>query len=195
MAEVDFSAGAVPITRAVSDNMVHGVQYAHYLRSSATQPFPSFYEHLLSLATTRVIIWDPYFHDADTAIFRGLNAPVDVTVLSSKSASQKDSYLNKLFTETPNHLKASLTGNCTFSFGFIDKGRHGAEVWNTHDRYLIIDNDYYLVGASVAHHLAAHGSTGICKLMEHADKDIVQQAFDKCWQICVHDSMYKTQTL
>lgn len=76
MAEVDFSAGAVPVTTAVSDNMEHGVQYAHYLRSIATQPFPSFYEHLLSLATTRVIIWDPYFHDADTAIFRGLNVSI-----------------------------------------------------------------------------------------------------------------------
>lgn len=195
MAEIDLSVGSVPASAPVSDNMRHGVQYAHYLRTSTVQPFPSYYEHLLSLATTRVIIWDPYFHKPDTAIFRGLNVPVEVTVLSSKSGNQKEVYLNNLISETPNHLKASLIGNCTFNFGFIDKGRYGAEVWNTHDRYLIVDNDYYLVGASVAHHLAAHDSTGICKVAEQADKDIIQQAFDNCWQICVHDSMYKTKTL
>lgn len=195
MAEIDLSVGFVPASASVSDTMRHGVQYAHYLRTSAVQPFPSYYEHLLSLATTRVIIWDPYFHKPDTAIFRGLNAPVEVTVLSSKSGNQKEVYLNNLISETPNHLKTSLLGNCTFNFGFIDKGRYGAEVWNTHDRYLIVDDDYYLVGASVAHHLAAHDSTGICRLAEQTDKDIIQQAFDKCWQICVHDSMYKTKTL
>ena len=195
MAEIDLSVGSVPVAAPVSDNMRHGVQYAHYLRASVTQPFPTYYEYLLSLASTRVIIWDPYFHKTDTEIFRGLNAPVEVHVLSSKSGSQKDDYLNSLISENSNHLKACLIGNCTFNFGFIDKGRYGADVWNTHDRYLIVDNDYYLVGASVAHHLKAHDSTGICKLAKQADKEIIQQAFDKCWQICVHDSMYKTKIL
>ena len=195
MAEVDLTTGSAHAILLASDQMTHGEQYAHYLRSAQVQPFPTYYEQLLAQATDRVIIWDPYFHSPDTAIFRGLDASVEVTVLSSKRSKIKDTYLDGLITETPNHLKSHLRDTCTFNFGFIDTDRHADDVWNTHDRFLIVDNDYYLVGASVAHHLAAHGSTGICKLTSQKDKDVIQQAFDKCWQICVLDSMYKTKIL
>lgn len=195
MAGVSFSGGAVSVTTSPTDNMVHGTQYSHYLRDDIAKPTPCYHERLLSEATNKVVIWDPYFHAPDTAIFRGLKNAVEVYVLSSKSKPLKDIYLDALIAETPNHLIPRVKSHCTFNFGFIDTCKYGKELWNTHDRFLIVDDKYYLVGASVAHHLASHDSTGICRLRFRVDKQIVQNAFDKCWTVCVNDLMYKTKTL
>lgn len=197
MSENDSNTVLLPdnIPSVENDNMVHGVYYAHYLRKQLNQPYPTYYGTLISQAINKIYIWDPYFHYPDTAIFRYLRSAVEVYVLSSKTYDKKDTYLDALLAATSSSIVSSVRGQCRFYFGFIDKSRYGAEVWNTHDRFLIVDDRYFLVGASVAHHLASHESTGIYQLTEPADKNIVQNAFNHCWQICVSDSMYKTQVL
>ena len=195
MATTDLTGGAVDVTTAISDNMVHGTQYAHYLRDSLSKPAPNYYGHLVSFATRKITIWDPYFHDVDTSIFESITHTVDVYVLSSKSISSKESYLNSLIAQTGNNIDDSVKGTCQFYFGFIDKSRHQDGMWNTHDRFLIVDDRYFLIGASIAHHLAPHDSTGICELTEQNDKDIVQNAFDQCWNVCVSDNMFQTVTI
>lgn len=178
-----------------SDGMEHGVYYAHYLRDSATKPAPTYYKALLEGATRKVIIWDPYFNQNDTEIFSWLKNTVDVTVLSSKSAMHTG-YLQDLVDNTKLQLPNTLRGSCVFTFGYIDTCRYGADMWKSHDRYLIIDDiDYYLIGSSVSYHREAHQSTGIYQVTEQRDKDVIQDAFDKTFSVCTTDRTFKTETI
>ncbi len=195
MATIDLTSGAVNITTSETDNMEHGTQYAHYLRDDPNKPTPGYYSNLISLATNKIIIWDPYFHDVDTEIFKNLSHSVEVYVLSSKSNNNKNQYLSGLEMRTNEYINNNVRGTCLFNFGFVDTCIYGKELWNTHDRFLIVDGRYFLIGASVAHHLKAHDSTGICELVNENDKNIIQNAFNQCWGICTHDITYITVTI
>ena len=178
-----------------ADGMEHGVYYAHYLRDSSTKPAPTYYKALLEGATRKVIIWDSYFHQPDTEIFSWLKNPVDVTVLSSKSAMHTR-YLQDLVDNTRLQLPTALSGRCVFTFGYINTDRYGLDLWRTHDRYLIIDDlDYYLIGGSIAQHREAHQSTGIYQVTEQRDKDVIQDAFDKTFSVCTSDRTFRTETI
>lgn len=194
MAEVDFSSGAVAVAPPPSDNMEHGINYAIYLKDSDTKPAPSYYGQLLSKATKKVIIWDAYFHDCDATIFQHLLQPVEVIVLSKKNSKVKDSYFESLHVATERSIRSTLKDNCTFTFGFIDTDKF-RNLWQCHDRFLIVDDEYFLVGASVTSHQTSQHTTGICRITEDADKQVIKNAFDQTFRQCQSDRMYKTYTI
>lgn len=193
MSKVSLTGSSAPGTSP--DGMEHGLFYAHYLRDSLGKTAPTMYFGLISMANSKVIIWDPYFRPEDAEIFARLTKEVDVYVLSCKS-SQHRTYLQDLIDATRLQIPAAIAGNCNFTFGFIDTDKYGKEVWCTHDRYLIIDDtDYYLIGGSVAQHRAPHQSTGIYQVTDDADKNVIKNAFNKTYAICTSDRTYRAETI
>ncbi len=175
-----------------SDNMMHGANYAFFLRDDASKPAPTYYGDLIASATKWVYIWDPYFHDGDTAVFANLSNCVKVVVLTKKNARRKDVYLDGLINHTKANINSSVKGNCCFAFGFIDTDSHPQGVWQCHDRFIIIDDEnFFLVGASVESHLRSLHSTGIYEVTADEDKEIIRDAYKKTFKECFRQRMLK----
>lgn len=58
--------------------------------------------------------------------------------------------------------------------------RYRADIYPLwHDRFLLTDNDVYLMGHSVSGQISGHSLYGICHLYEDKDIDIVRMYYDR----------------
>ena len=66
-----------------------------------------------------------------------------------------------------------------------------------HDRFLIVDDRYFLVGTSWGYYSSqgAPGTTGIYEITEYADKLLIQSMFDKYRQVAEKDGTVKMKPI
>ena len=156
---------------------------------------PTVYRTLLGLAERRIDVWDPYLHPSDAELFSDIPGKLDIRILTCFGATQgeldnleyKEEYkgfvenLNLLQAEKKFGLKIAIINSIKCSqFG---KGKL------PHDRFLFIDREAYLVGASLQYHsvegngqwLTTVKNTMICKVLESENRDILYQAFSNFW--------------
>lgn len=192
MTRIDITVGAGP---AVADNMKHGVNCAFFIRNAVDQAPPSYYRNLIASAELKIVIWDPYFHDTDARIFSVLTHTLNVTILTKKSGQRKAKYFEDCENAIISNVPDAVKSGCNFFLYFVDTDRH-SEVWQCHDRFLIIDDSrVFIIGASIAHHLEVHDSTGIYEVVEDEDKALIADAFQRTLTQSQHGNTYKKITL
>lgn len=176
-----------------------GLNYFFFLRNDPSLPMPDWYQKIIETAQSKIEIWDPYIHYTDHKIFASLRNPVEIAILTLSSSqkwnNQLSNYITALKQNVPDQFRANISGK----IAFIDKDRHGDDEingkWQFHDRFLIIDDaDFYIIGASIAHHLSPKQSTGIMTVEHAEDKEIIRKAFDETLDQTHRDSSYYSFT-
>lgn len=165
-----------------SVNMEHGQRYWHFLNDGTKIEGPKLYGRLVSNAQDKIVIWDPYVFKEDISLLQNITSATELIIMTSCSAGKwterKDIIYNELKIQVPSAVKSNLM----VSLGYINTDVHGREKWQSHDRYLFIDDsEYFLIGSSMAHHRSLQSSTGILHLEHQSDCILVQDAFNKVY--------------
>lgn len=183
-----------------SDNMRNGQNYSFYLRKQRMTNPPLMYANLIASATSGIIIWDPYIHDADMQIFSNLNHGVEITLLTLGSSQSWPQKISNIVTRIKQSIPDEFKENTSLSALYINKDIHGRDQddsWLFHDRFLIIDDsDFYIIGSSVGYHITATQSTGIMEISSDLDKTIIWDAYIETYNQVVSDGcQYNLQNL
>lgn len=158
---------------------------------------PEIYEHLLSNAKDKVWIWDPYTNKDDFKIFEMIdNASVDVRCLAYSGINT----LTKLYPQNRLDFIDNVKNvQCTKKFGLEIR------IFNTfinstiknpfHARYLFIDDNVFIVGASMSYHnskdSSSISSTAIYRVDDIVNKNIIINKFEKYWNDKSTESVLK----
>lgn len=184
-----------------SDKMQHGVNYSIFDHSIHGNVNPGYYGILLESARNRVYIWDPYCNDNPNQydVFSHIQVPLDLVVLTNCSSDRDAKMVNGL-----NYIKQNivigLLKEMKISLMYVDSKIHnGVNNLNyfLHDRFLIVDNRYFLVGTSWCYYSSqgAPGTTGIYEITEEGDKLLIQSMFDKYRAVAEGDGTVKMKPI
>lgn len=196
MPQINF--GSSPST---TDKMQHGVNYSLFDHSIYGNVDPGYYGILLESAQNRVYIWDPYCNGNSNQydVFSHIREPLDLVVLTNCSSDKDQKMVNGL-----NYIKqniiTSILSDMKISLMYVDSKIHqGPNNVNyfLHDRFLIVDDRYFLVGTSWGYYSSqgAPGTTGIYEITEDADKLLIQSMFDKYRQVAEKDGTVKMKPI
>ncbi|MED2972203.1 hypothetical protein P4361_08045 [Fictibacillus sp. B-59209] len=153
---------------------------------------PEIYEYLLSTAKNLVWIWDPYVKSEDLKLLSHINNEVKVKVLSYWGQDRR-APRKKRVQDLINEVSTKY-----LSWGFDIELKYYNTYYDTesidpfHDRYLFIDNDVYMVGASLTNHHKRNSSTAIIKIVPEDAKLLLRERFNECWnhQVSEHLLLY-----
>ena len=196
MPQINF--GSSPLT---TDKMQHGVNYSLFDHSIYGNVDPGYYGILLESAQNRVYIWDPYCNDDSNQydVFSHIREPLDLVVLTNCSSDKDQKMINGL-----NYIKqniiTSILSDMKISLMYVDSKKHNGHNnvnYFLHDRFLIVDDRYFLVGTSWGYYSSqgAPGTTGIYEITENADKLLIQSVFDKYRQVAESDGTVKMKPI
>ena len=181
--------------------MQHGVNYSLFDHSIYGNVDPGYYGILLESAQNRVYIWDPYCNDNPNQydVFSHIREPLDLVVLTNCSSNRDQKMVNGL-----NYIKQNIiTGilsDMKISLMYVDSKIHNGPNnvnYFLHDRFLIVDERYFLVGTSWGYYSSqgAPGTTGIYEITEDGDKLLIQYMFDKYRQVAESDGTVKMKPI
>lgn len=174
----------------VEDYMEKGAAYSLYLKDSDDKPAPAMYGNLIASATSKVIIWDPYVHGDDMSVFSNLSHNVDISILMLCSAQNWGTRNADIINKLKQYIAPEFKASTSLRLAFIDKDRHGAGLngsWQFHDRFLIIDDEIFLIGASMAHHRSPQQTTGIMRIEHEEDKIMIHDAFNQTYNTAAEE--------
>lgn len=188
-------------TPSTTDKMLHGVNYSIFDHSVHGNVNPGYYGVLLEYARTRVYIWDPYCNDNPNQydVFSHIEVPLDLVVLTNCSSDKDTKIVNGL-----NYIKQNiakrLLKEMKISLMYVDSKIHNEENnvnYFLHDRFLIVDDRYFLVGTSWCYYSSqgAPGTTGIYEITEDGDKQLIQSIFNKYRAVAECDGTVKMKPI
>ena len=156
--------------------------YAYFEKKDGVEP--NYYQLLLSKATNKIIIWDPYFDQKDHELFEHVNHDhVKVEILTICRDNQGKSDVQGLTRDIKNTLNHGGFPNCTVKVrGFKNnppRTRNG-KFFKFHDRFLVIDNVCYLVGASMKNQRTTDKSFGIYRVTNTDEVSFVNNNYRNC---------------
>lgn len=167
---------------APATNMEHGERYSFFLNDGTKSDGPKLYEQLIKSARSKIVIWDPYVNTDDIQLLSEISPNTAIVIITSSSAQKWGTQEANLYNSLRSLINSAARSSVTLSLGYINKDVYGKEKWNCHDRFLIIDDsEYYLIGSSMAHHRSVLSSTGIMHVEHTADKEVIQEAFNKVY--------------
>lgn len=183
------------------DKMEHGTHYALFDHSIHGNVDPGLYGLLLESAQRRVYIWDPYCNDdaSQYDVFSHINVALDLLVLTNCS-SDKDSKMVRAFNYIKQNIQTSILQSMQIKLMYVDSKTHNGtnfKNYNLHDRFLIIDDRYFLVGTSWGYYSSkgAPGTTGIYEVTEESDKRLIQNKFDRYKRVAENDGTVKMKAI
>lgn len=186
---------------SVVDKMQHGANYSIFDHSIHGNVNPGYYGILLGTAQNRVCIWDPYCNDNPNQydIFSHLRVSLDLVVLTNCS-SDKDAKMTNGLNYIKQNIVTGLLKDMKISLMYVDSKIHNnANNVNyfLHDRFLIVDDRYFLVGTSWCYYSSqgAPGTTGIYEITELDDKLLIQSMFDKYKSVAEKDGTVKVKPI
>ena len=156
---------------------------------------------MLESARARVYVWDPYCNDNPNQydVFSHIQEALDLVVLTNCSSEKDQKMVNGL-----NHIKqnivTSILKNMKISLMYVDSKKHNGPNnvnYFLHDRFLIVDDRYFLVGTSWCYYSSqgAPGTTGIYEVTEEGDKLLIQSMFDKYRHVAESDGTVKIKPI
>lgn len=151
----------------------------YYNHFTELQNPPSIYKKLVSEASEKVWVWDPYFHVGDEVLFESVKKEVEIRMLSA-------SYFNTTLPDKTVKFINAVSRVQEFSQFKLE-----VRIYNTktdeeknafHDRYLFVDDDVYSVGSSIQYHRRRITSTAIHKVSHTSAKEVIESQFNHIWQ-------------
>ena len=183
------------------DKMEHGNHYALFDHSDYGNVDPGLYGLLLESARQRVYIWDPYCNDEASQydVFSHINTALDLLVLTNCSSDKDDKMVRALGYIKQNVL-SDILQDMKIRLMYVDSKIHNEANnvnYNLHDRFLIVDDRYFLVGTSWGYYSAkgAPGTTGIYEVTDLSDKLLIQSKFDKYKRVAENDGTVKIKAI
>lgn len=190
-----------PGAQLSQDKMEHGTHYALFDHSIHGNVDPGLYGLLLESAHQRVYIWDPYCNDdaSQYDVFSHINVALDLLVLTNTS-SDKDDKMVRALGYIKQNVQSNILRNMQIKLMYVDSKIHNGVNnvnYNLHDRFLIIDDRYFLVGTSWGYYSSkgAPGTTGIYEITETLDKQLIQTKFDKYRRVAENDGTVKIKAI
>ncbi len=155
-----------------------GKDYYFYDRSR-THNQPLKYTELLGKAKELIVIWDPHYQmDCDRLFCDVASDGICVEVLTMCQGLETKKDIKAFADIILSAIDKKKVRKCQVTVNALQKSIFrsikGTE-W--HDRYLIIDQEVYLVGASMDSHASKSRSYGIKRLTETADKNLVIDSY------------------
>lgn len=183
------------------DKMEHGTHYALFDHSIYGNVDPGLYGLLLESALQRVYIWDPYCNDdaSQYDVFSHINVALDLLVLTNCS-SDKDDKMVRSLRYIKQNVQSNILKDMQIRLMYVDSRIHnGANNvnYNLHDRFLIVDDKYFLVGTSWGYYSTkgAPGTTGIYEVTDEYDKHLIQDKFDRYKRVAENDGTVKIKAI
>lgn len=171
----------VPTISAPTNSFLQAGGTWYYDHPSTIDP-PDMYTQLLGTATNRVCIWDPYIWADDFPLFEFVPDAVEVQCLTSMgydgSQEINQTRVGKLAiaVDVQRNQWISRMTIKYYNVRYDDCGKNAF-----HDRYLFIDDNVYVVGASLAHHVTRKGSTAIHRIESSEARDLVRSMYTDYW--------------
>jgi hypothetical protein len=145
---------------------------------------PRIYDYLVSNATTKVWIWDPYTNDNDSVLFENIKREVDVRCLTYWG-SDKIGNIPKSRQNFINNIKlVQLRNMFTLEVRYNNTFKDSTKKNPFHDRYLFVDDNVYIVGSSMGYHHEkdqSSSSTAIHLVKEISAARLITERFIECW--------------
>ena len=137
--------------------------------------YPDYYKILLSQAEQVIRIWDPYFHETeDCEVFKAVTASkIDILIVTSLDKKYRCQNVQSM-SDYCNNIEKNLPANVRNAT--IKMRAYERNDW--HDRFLVVDDRYFLVGASVNNQLKNNWSHGIYEVTNPKDKALIKSKFD-----------------
>lgn len=183
------------------DKMEHGTHYALFDHSVYGNVDPGLYGLLLESAQQRVYIWDPYCNDdaSQYDVFSHINVALDLLVLTNCS-SDKDDKMVRALEYIKQNVQSNILRDIHIRLMYVDSRIHNRANnvnYNLHDRFLIVDDKYFLVGTSWGYYSTkgAPGTTGIYEVTDESDKRLIQDKFDKYKRVAENDGTVKMKAI
>lgn len=183
------------------DKMEHGNHYALFDHSDYGNVDPGLYGLLLENARQRVYIWDPYCNDEASQydVFSHINTALDLLVLTNCS-SDKDDKMVRALGYIKQNVQSDILQDMKIRLMYVDSKIHNEANnvnYNLHDRFLIVDDSYFLVGTSWGYYSTkgAPGTTGIYEVTDMSDKQLIQSKFDKYKRVAENDGTVKMKAI
>lgn len=153
--------------------------YAYFRKQEGVDP--TYYQYLLSKAQREIAIWDPYFDLQAAKLFKNIkNDGVRIYILTrcdyEKSQDQEDV---KAFAEK---IKEVLAETGTSGWNVTVKGfkssvvyytRTGSKEFPWHDRFLRVDDSFFIVGASMKNQVETEKSFGIYEVLDKDEQYLI----------------------
>lgn len=163
----------------VSTGFVEGKDYFLYDRSK-TKKQPLLYSSLLAQAKDFIAIWDPHYEENCGRLFCDMKNDgivVEVLTICKGRESRKDI---QIFANTIlSAINKTDVPNCTVIVNALKWDYNERFTWatNWHDRFLIIDDDVYLVGTSMDAQSSRSDTFGIMRVAENKDKNLIRDTY------------------
>lgn len=178
----DSSVGCV-----ISGSSVKGVDYAIHdpaLTPSGAKKSCLGASYLENVSQIR--IWDPYYKTDDVAFFSKVNKEnVSIEILtiekSLRNIAERNltAYLDRIHSLLCDDINLN-NFDVTIAAVLGIEHRYKADdypLW--HDRFLLADDEVYLMGHSVSGQISGNSLYGICQLYDDTDIEMVKWYYDK----------------
>lgn len=161
-------------------NMYKGEHYHFFCKPEGGGLPPGLYQHVLSQATNHIWIWDPFFRHTDAAIFKELtHNGIEIKIITDQGGPNLEDFKNDCVTIMETAMDAAKRAGSSLRIT-RPKGA-GFAAWKTHDRFLFVDDEVYLIGSSVNYYTAVHDSSGAYHVVSETDKELLKKAFELYW--------------
>ena len=148
-------------------NMYKGEHYFFYCKPEVSGMLPSLYQEILKHAEHIVCIWDSYFRKNDAAIFGHLShSGIEIKIITEQAGSNLEAFKNDCVTVMETAMTPAIKSGCTLKMAHP---KALVKDWQTHDRFLLVDDKVYLIGSSVNYYTSIQKSTGACEVVSEKD--------------------------
>lgn len=158
-----------------STSFLHGKDYYLYDRSQ-TSAYPLLYQKLLAEAKNVIAIWDPHYQmDCKRLFCEMVNNDIVVEVLTICKGYESKSDIMKFASIILSAIDKKSVPKCKVTVNALKYDWDERHTWaaDWHDRYLIVDDDVYLIGTSMDAQASKSGSFGIKRLTDTNEKNLV----------------------
>ncbi len=140
---------------------------------------PTIYEHLVSQAKRLVQVWDPYFYPEDAPLFTAIPPSVLFKFMTAWGFAAKHGP-GKPVIDFQSALKTSVRAGVNVQFRIYNAWIDGNPF---HDRYLLVDDSVFMVGASVEYHHRPkkNVSHAVARIDDPVGAALVRNRFDEWW--------------
>lgn len=166
-------------TQNQRDGCSHADGSWYYDPFHETVSAPTVYQNLAATAVHRVWMWDPYFNDGDDRVLASLQDGVLLRLLTSGSCQMRSRLrprLEKLVADLrTRYPRVTVQVRC------FNTDNVPGRALDFHDRYLFIDDDIYIVGASMTWHRQRLGSHAVHRMEGSNARELLHGKFKHYW--------------
>ena len=153
-----------------------------FFDATAQQP-PYLYQNIIGSAKTKIVIWDTHFmENYDPELFKSVACDNLQIMIFTAYHREQDIDSLKTFFQNIKVALSSHANSCKISIRSVKWNSYNKYMTKiSHDRYLIVDDDVYLIGASMNNQIQSYHSHGIYKLNDQEDRDLIIRKFKEYW--------------